>query len=127
VADLGPIVLGLRASSPKTLNAYTSLVYCKGALVLRMLHFLLTHPGTGEDTAFFNMLKDFTARYAGRAATTEDFFMVASEHFRRSPLGMKYHMQNLEGVATLGRRLTACEMSGLARSDPCWTGPNGGI
>ena len=96
VADLGPIVLGLRASTPQTLNAYTSLVYSKGALVLRMLHFLLTQPGTGEDTAFYDMLKDFTARYAGRAATTEDFFAVASEHFRRAPLGVKYHMQNLD-------------------------------
>jgi aminopeptidase N len=96
VADLGPIVLGLRSASPQTRNAYVSLVYAKGALVLRMLHFLLTHPGTGDDKAFYSMLQDFTSRYAGRAATTEDFFTVASEHFRRAPLGMKYHLQNLD-------------------------------
>ena len=96
VAELGPIILGLRAATPKTLNAYYALTYFKGALVLRMLHFLLTHPGTGDDSAFYAMMKDFTARYAGRSATTEQFFAVASEHFRRAPLGLKYHLQNLD-------------------------------
>jgi hypothetical protein len=96
VAELGPMILGLRAATPQTLNAYYALTYFKGALVLRMLHFLFTHPGTGDDSAFYAMLRDFTARYAGRAASTEDFFAVASEHFRRSPLGIKYHLQNLD-------------------------------
>ncbi|MGD0580506.1 MAG: M1 family aminopeptidase, partial [Bryobacteraceae bacterium] len=96
VAELGPLILGLRAAPPRTLNAYYALTYFKGALVLRMLHFLFTNPGTGDDSAFYAMMKDFTSRYAGRAATTEDFFAVASEHFRRAPLGIKYHMQNLD-------------------------------
>jgi hypothetical protein len=96
VADLGPIVLGLRAASPATRNAYYSLVYWKGALVLRMIHFLFTHPGTGDDTPFFTMMKDFTSRYAGKSATTQDFFAVAAEHIRRAPLGLKYKMQDLD-------------------------------
>ena len=96
VAELGPLILGLRAATPETENAYYALTYYKGALVLRMLHFLFTHPGTGDDSAFYAMMRDFTARYAGRAASTEDFFAVASEHFRKSPLGIKYHMQNLD-------------------------------
>jgi hypothetical protein len=96
VAELGPMILGLRAATPQTLNAYSALTYFKGALVLRMLHFLFTHPGTLDDSAFYAMMKDFTARFAGRAASTEDFFAVASEHFQRAPLGIKYHLQNLD-------------------------------
>jgi len=39
--------------------AYRILTYNKGALVLRMLHFLFTDPSTGKDHAFFDMIKDF--------------------------------------------------------------------
>ncbi|MGA7411368.1 MAG: M1 family aminopeptidase, partial [Bryobacteraceae bacterium] len=96
VVDLGPIILGLRAATPQTLNAYDSLVYTKGALVLRMIDFLLSQPVDGDDKAFFAMMKDFAARYSGRAASTEDFFALASEHFRRSPIAKKYGLQNLD-------------------------------
>jgi hypothetical protein len=95
VGEIGPIIMGLRAATPQTRNAYTALTYSKGALVLRMIHFLLTHPGTGDDTAFYAMLQDFTSRYAGRSASTEDFFAVATEHFRRSPIAIKYKLQDL--------------------------------
>jgi len=95
VVDLGPIILGLRAATPQTVNGYYSLVYTKGALVLRMIHFLLSQPANGDDKAFFVMMKDFAARYAGGAASTEDFFALASEHFRQSPIAQKYGLQNL--------------------------------
>lgn len=94
VAELGPIVLGLRSSTTATANAYQSLVYGKGALVLRMLHFLLSDPATGNDTGFFDMLKDFVRRQSG-AASTEGFATVASEHFVRSPIGRKYNFRDL--------------------------------
>lgn len=96
VAEIGPIILGLRAATPDTLNAYTRLVYDKGALVLRMLHFLLTHPVTGDDTAFYAMLKEFVTTHQGRAATTASFAQTASSYFARSPLGQKYRMSNLD-------------------------------
>jgi len=44
LVDVGPLVLGHRLSTRETGGAYTALVYDKGALVLRMLHFLFTDP-----------------------------------------------------------------------------------
>ena len=38
LVDVGPIILGHRLSTTKTLGAYQTLIYNKGALVLRMLH-----------------------------------------------------------------------------------------
>jgi hypothetical protein len=95
VADLGPLILGLRLSSAETRNAYWALIYKKGALVLRMLHFLLSDPSTGDDAAFYEMLKDFVRRYQQRAASTENFRDVASEHFSRSPIAAKYGLKDL--------------------------------
>jgi hypothetical protein len=52
LVDVGPIILGHRLQSSKTLGAYETLIYNKGALVLRMLHFMLSNPDTGEGQAF---------------------------------------------------------------------------
>lgn len=94
--DVGPIVLGHRLSTTKTLGAYQALIYNKGALVLRMIHFLLSDPATGEDAAFFNMMRDFTERYRNKSASTDDFRVVAGEHFARSAIGRKYQLKNLD-------------------------------
>jgi aminopeptidase N len=96
LADLGPIVLGHRLATRETLNAYTGLIYSKGALVLRMLHFLLSDPATGNDTAFRETMADFVKRYLGSAATTEDFIRVANEHFAQTALARKYNLKDLE-------------------------------
>ncbi len=84
--DVGPIILGHRLHSSKTLGAYQSLIYNKGALVLRMMHFLLSDPATGKDEAFFAMMKDFVEKYRNKAASTDDFRVVANAHLpiRRS-------------------------------------------
>jgi aminopeptidase N len=95
VTDIGPIILGLRLFSRESLNAYTILTYNKGALVLRMLHFLLSDPGSGAGDAFFKMMEDFVARYRDKAATTEGFIQVANEHFAKSPIARRYGMQDL--------------------------------
>ena len=47
LADVGPIILGHRLNTSKTFGAYQALIYNKGALVLRMLHFLMSNPDTG--------------------------------------------------------------------------------
>ena len=96
LVDVGPLILGHRVATRKTRGAYQALVYNKGALVLRMLHFLLTDPATGEGNAFFEMMTDFVNRYRDRFASTDDFRMVASEHFARSPIGRKYQLNNLD-------------------------------
>jgi len=64
-------------------------------LVLRMLHFLFTNPGTGDGQAFFDMMKDFVNRYRNFSASTEQFAQVAGEHFARSPIARKYGIKDL--------------------------------
>lgn len=96
LVDVGPIILGHRLSTNKTRGAYQTLIYNKGALVLRMLHFLLTDPGTGQGSAFFDMMTDFVNRYRDKVASTDDFRAVANEHFAKSPVARKYHLNNLD-------------------------------
>ena len=94
--DIGPLVMGRRLMSTKTANAYQTLVYNKGALVLRMLHFLFSHPSTYDDTAFTDMMKDFVAQHRNGAARTEDFWRVANTHFARTPTAQKFGLNNLD-------------------------------
>lgn len=96
LADVGPIVLGHRLSTRETFGAYQALIYNKGALVLRMLHFLLTDPTTGEGQAFFDTMSDFVRRHKDGWASTEDFRAVANEHFARTPLARQVHLQDLD-------------------------------
>ncbi|HEX8335975.1 MAG TPA: M1 family aminopeptidase, partial [Pyrinomonadaceae bacterium] len=93
--DVGPIILGRRLETTKTRGAYGTLIYAKGALVLRMLHFLFTDPATGEDKAFFEMMSDFVSRYRDRDASTDDFREVANEHFARAAVARRYRMRDL--------------------------------
>lgn len=86
LADIGPLILGLRLNSSQTLGAYQTLIYNKGALVLRMLHFLFSDPTTGDDEGFFTMMGDFVERHRNSWATTESFAEVANAHFRNAPL-----------------------------------------
>jgi aminopeptidase N len=95
VAQLGPIILGSRLATRETLNAYQVLIYAKGALILRMLQFLISDPQTGDDKAFFEMLKEFVERNNGRAASTDDFRNLASAYFERSPIGRQYNLKDL--------------------------------
>jgi hypothetical protein len=94
--DIGPLILGHRLNSTKAFGAYQTLIYNKGALVLRMLHFLLSDPGSGDDKAFFAMMKDFVERYRNQAASTDDFRLVAAEHFANSPIARKYKLKDLD-------------------------------
>lgn len=96
LTDVGPLILGHRLASSETLDAYGVLVYEKGALVLRMLHFLLSDPSSMDDKGFYDMMKDFVERHRNKVASTDDFRMVAGEHFAKSPIGRKYGLQNLD-------------------------------
>jgi hypothetical protein len=95
LVDIGPIILGRRLNTRESFGAYTALIYKKGALVLRMLHFLFTDPSTGNDKAFFDMMKDFVQRHENGWASTEDFRTVANEHFVRTPIAQKYQLKDL--------------------------------
>ena len=96
LVDVGPIILGHRLSTSKTLGAYQTLIYNKGALVLRMLHYLLSNPTTGEGQPFFDMMTDFVERYRNKTASSDDFRQVANEHFVKSPIGQQYGFRNLD-------------------------------
>jgi len=93
--DVGPLVLGHRLENRETGGAYTALVYGKGALVLRMLHFLFTDPQTGDGKPFFDLMTDFVRRYNGSTASTEQFFAVANEHLKDTGLAQKYGYKDL--------------------------------
>jgi hypothetical protein len=95
VADIGPLILGHRLSTRESENAYTTLIYNKGGLVLRMLHFLFTDPLTGDDKPFFTMMSDFVRRHYNGWATTETFLQVANEHFPQTFIGKKYKLKDL--------------------------------
>ena len=95
LVDVGPLVMGRRLESRETGGAYTALTYEKGALVLRMLHFLFTDPQTGDGKAFFDLMSDFVARYKDSTATTDQFFAVANERVKNTPLAQKYGYKDL--------------------------------
>lgn len=94
--DIGPIVLGLRLNTSKTQGAYQTLIYDKGALVLRMLHFLMSDPANNNDAAFLAMMKDFVDQHRNGSARTEDFWSVASQHFARTPIARKFGLRDLD-------------------------------
>jgi hypothetical protein len=96
LVDVGPIILGHRLNTSKTRGAYQALIYDKGALVLHMLHFLLTDPKSGNGQPFFDMMTDFVERYRDKAASTDDFRTVANEHFAKSPIAQIYRLKNLD-------------------------------
>jgi hypothetical protein len=119
--DLGPIVLGHRLNTTKTLGAYQALIYNKGALVLRMLHFLLSNPTNGNDAEFFATMKDFVEQHRNGSASTEDFWKVASQHFARTPLAGKFELQNLDWFFTqwvYGTGLPSYQLEYETKADP---------
>jgi hypothetical protein len=94
--DVGPLVMGHRVESRETFGAYSALTYKKGALVLRMLHFLFTDPQTGDGKPFFEVMTDFVQRYKESTASTEQFFAVANEHVQNTALARKFGYKNLD-------------------------------
>ena len=96
IAEIGPLILGHRLRTRNTLNAYDSLIYNKGALVLRMLHYLFTDPETNSGQPFFDMMSDFVRQYRNKTAATEDFIRVASEHFANTAIGKQFGLKDLD-------------------------------
>ena len=94
-AEIGPLILGHRLSSRKTPGAY-GIVYEKGALVLRMLHYLFSDPDSGSGQPFFDMMSDFVGQFRNKAATTEDFMRVAGVHFADSYIGKQFGLKDLD-------------------------------
>ena len=95
LVDVGPIILGHRLNTSKTGNAYSTLIYNKGALVLRMLHYMMSDPSTGNGKPFFDMMTDFVERYRNQSASTDDFRAVVNEHFAKSKIAQNHGLNNL--------------------------------
>ncbi len=95
LADVGPLVMGHRLSTRETGGAYTALTYSKGALVLRMLHFLFTDPHTGDDRPFFEMMADFVRQHTNGAASTDDFFEVVNARVGQTAIARKLGYRDL--------------------------------
>jgi len=96
LADIGPIILGHRLNTSKSGGAYQALIYQKGALVLRMLNYLLSNPSQPtKSDQFFTLMASFVDKYRGGSATTEQFFDVANAAFVQSPIAQKYNLTDL--------------------------------
>jgi len=95
-AEIGPLILGHRLNSRKSANTYNYLIYNKGAMVLRMLHYLFTDPVSGSGQPFFDMMSDFVGQYQNKAATTEDFIRVAGARFANTPVAKQFGLKDLD-------------------------------
>ena len=60
-----------------------------------MMHFLFTNPQTGDGQQFFDLMRDFVKRYKDSTASTEQFFAIANERVKNTPLAQKYGYNNL--------------------------------
>ena len=79
--SLGPIWMGHRLQSVDAPRGYDVVVYSKGGLVLHMLRMMLLDMRTPDpDAQFKAMMHDFCATYENKAASTEDFKVVAEKH-----------------------------------------------
>lgn len=70
VEAVGPLVLGERLSNSRAANAYESIVYKKGAVVIDML------AGFWGEETFVEILGRLTRAAAGFVVSTEDFFAL---------------------------------------------------
>jgi hypothetical protein len=77
---LGPVWLGGRTATVEAPSDFQLIVYKKGAWVLHMLRNLMLDLKTMDDERFVSLMRDFYARYAGKAASTDDFRRIAQRY-----------------------------------------------
>jgi hypothetical protein len=82
--DAGPLWMGIRLISPKSLNAYQGDIYSKGAYVLGMLRSIMyddsaTRPEDREKV-FIDTMHDFVETHRNAPASTESFMAVVNKH-----------------------------------------------
>lgn len=79
--DAGPISDGPRLATWRNPDAYSVLVYEKGAYVLQMLRMAMMDPRKeNSDEAFIVMMKEYASTYAGKNPSTEDFQRIVEKH-----------------------------------------------
>ena len=74
--QIGPVVAGTRLNSSRSPEAYSTVVYSKGAWIMHMLREMLRQPGATAgkepDARFVALLRKLSTKYAQRALTTAD-------------------------------------------------------
>jgi aminopeptidase N len=96
LAELGPLVLGKRLQTRNTLQAsYETLIDNKGALVLRMLHFLFSNPNNMDDKLFSEMLKQFVQAAGRTPISSENFMAFAGQKFAETPIAKTFGLKDL--------------------------------
>lgn len=80
--DAGPLWMGERLISPKSISAYQDSTYPKGAYVLEMLRSMM-YSMDDQDNAFIEMMHDFVDSHRDRPACTESFKAIAEKHMTR--------------------------------------------
>lgn len=76
----GPITQGWRLSTQRTPSA-GGMIYPKGGYVLHMLRMMMYEPGAKDpDARFIAMMKDYTATFGGKNASTADFQTIVERH-----------------------------------------------
>jgi aminopeptidase N len=81
--SLGPVWLGERLlNSSESPEAYWTVIYNKGGLILHMLRMMLFDPGNAQNPEhrFMAMMQEFTRAYDNKPASTEDFKSVAEKY-----------------------------------------------
>jgi hypothetical protein len=81
--DAGPLWMGLRLISPRSLNAYQNVTYPKGAYVLQMIRSMMYSSQDG-DKAFIAMMHDFVEHHREQAASTESFKAIVEKHMTKA-------------------------------------------
>lgn len=94
IAEIGPMILGRRLRTRNSMNS-DSMINDKGTLVLRMLHYIFSDPQSGDDSLFFEMMKDFTNKFAFSYASTDDFVRVANQYFPRTTYAQTLGLKDL--------------------------------
>jgi Peptidase family M1 domain/Carboxypeptidase regulatory-like domain len=82
--EAGPLWMGIRLISPKSLNAYQGDIYAKGAYVLEMLRSIMyddnaTKP-EDKEKVFIDTMHDFVETHRNAPASTESFMAVVNKH-----------------------------------------------
>ncbi len=84
--DAGPLWLGTRLISPRSMQAYQGVTYSKGAYILNMLRSVM-HDDKGTDSnrdhIFIDMMHDFVASHRDAPASTESFKAIVEKHMTK--------------------------------------------
>jgi Peptidase family M1 domain len=81
VDSVGPVWMGYRTSSSIAPGDTATIIYNKGGYVLTMLRMMMADPSKPDPDARFElMMHDFCKTFDNRAASTEDFKVIAEKY-----------------------------------------------